>query len=276
MTEAGGALRSNGSQKSVGLAMGGTPKCTPSDWSDVKSGSVRGACGYAEPGEYPTLQECGGNRNCCRPNPVWLPQSDGGAPYTLSVPRRKKRKYLPMVPTIYEDKSLNIFLAPAEALQEPRPAKPSNTLNALGSARPGFRLVEAVVDSGASKSTGPMKLFPKRKLRPSLMSKRGLKFSGPDGTEIPNYGELQVDWEPAEGHKCDVVLQMSDVDRILLAVTELNDAGNDVVLKKAGGEIVNVKSGKRIALQRRGGVYTVRMWIPCHEGEASDFPRPGN
>ena len=176
-----------------------------------------------------------------------------------------------------EDDTLNVFLAPASVLRselEPRPA-----LNALGAehaGKEGYHLVEAVVDSGASKSTGSKKIFPGRKLRPSLMSKRGLKFAGPDGKEIPNYGEVDVDWIATEGHKCRMVIQMSDVDRCLLAVTELNDAGNDVVLSKHGGEIIHVASGKRVALQRKGGVYVVKMWIKNNDQTtASDFPRPG-
>ena len=107
------------------------------------------------------------------------------------------------------------------------------------------------------------------------MPKEGLKFQGPDGTEIPNYSELDIDWESMEGHKCKLCIQISDVDRFLLAVTELNDAGNDVVLSKSGGEIVNVATRKRIALQRRRGVYIVKMWIPCDETQASVFPRQG-
>jgi len=107
------------------------------------------------------------------------------------------------------------------------------------------------------------------------MSEKGFKFQGPDGTEIPNYGELDIDWESMERHKCKMCIQISDVDRILLAVTELNDAGNDVVLSRSGGEIANVATGKRIALQRRGGVYIVKMRIPCDEKQASVFPRQG-
>ena len=79
-----------------------------------------------------------------------------------------------------------------------------------------------------------------------------------------------------ERHKCKMCIHISDVDRILLAVAELNDAGNDVVLSKSGGEIVNVATGKRIALQRRGGVYIVNMWIRCDEKQASVFPRQGH
>ena len=107
------------------------------------------------------------------------------------------------------------------------------------------------------------------------MSKKGLSFQGPDGSEIPNYGELDIDWESMEGHKCKICIQISDVDRILLAVTELHDAGNDVVLSRSGGEIVTVAIAKRIALQRRGGVYIVKMWIRCDEKQPSVFPRQG-
>ena len=56
-----------------------------------------------------------------------------------------------------------------------------------------------------------------------------------------------------------MTIHISGVDRILPAVTELIDAGNDVVLRKTGGEILNVKTGKKIALQRQGGVYVVKM-----------------
>ena len=93
---------------------------------------------------------------------------------------------------------------------------------------------------------------------------------------MPNYGEIDVDWLATEGHKCRMTIQMSDVDSCLLAVTELNDAGSDVILRKLGGEIAHADSGKRIALQRKGGVYVVKMWILNSDDKvASDSPRPG-
>ena len=93
------------------------------------------------------------------------------------------------------------------------------------------------------------------------MSRLGLPFSGPDGSEIPNLGELDALWESDEGIKCKMVLQIADVDRILLAATELADNGFDVILRKNYGLIKNLKSGKTIQLQRKGGVYIVKMWV---------------
>jgi hypothetical protein len=148
----------------------------------------------------------------------------------------------------------------------------SQTLNNLETAKPVFRLVEAVVDSGASKSSGPKRLFPGR-LMPSEMSKKGQKFKGPDGSDIPCYGQMPVDFTTNEGHGMGVTIQISDIDRTLLSVTELAAAGNDVNLRADHGEIVNRKSGKKITFPRRGGVYVLQMWIK-DEGTPG-FPRQG-
>jgi len=101
-----------------------------------------------------------------------------------------------------------------------------------------------------------------------------LKFNGLDGHELPNYGELDCPWEPVEGHSCGTTWQLSDVERFLLAATELTAAGNDIILRKKDGEIRNQKIGKRIHLQKKGGVYVLKMRVASHI-IASEFPRQG-
>ena len=112
------------------------------------------------------------------------------------------------VPPIVEETEadLNLFV---EANSRVTTAS-SATLNALGTEKPGYRLVEAVVDSGASRSAGPKRLFPGR-LRDSAMSKKGQKFKGPDGSDIPNYGEMVVAFRTNEDFDMGVVIQISDV-----------------------------------------------------------------
>jgi hypothetical protein len=146
-------------------------------------------------------------------------------------------------------------------------------LNALVTEKPGYRLVEAVVDSGASRSAGPKRLFP-GKLKPSSMSRKGLKFKGPDGSDIPNYGEIDVGFVTNENIFMGITIQISDIDRTLLSVSELTAAGNDVNLREDHGEIVNRKTGKVVHFPRRGGVYVLQMWMKVDE-KASDFPRQG-
>ena len=137
---------------------------------------------------------------------------------------------------------------------------PTVPLNALGTERPGYKLVEGIVDSGAAKSTCGKDVFP-GEVRPSEMSKLGLAFSGPDGSEIPNLGEQDASWESDEGINCKMVIQLSDVDRILLSGTELADNGFEIALRKRDGFIKNLRTGKTIKLLRKGGVYIVRMWV---------------
>jgi hypothetical protein len=105
------------------------------------------------------------------------------------------------------------------------------------------------------------------------MSQKGQKFKGPDGSDIPNYGEMGVDIVTNEGYSMGVAIQISDIDRTLLSASELTAAGNDVNLRQDHGEIVNKKTGTVITFPRRGGVYVIQMWI--EDDSASDVPRQG-
>ena len=134
-------------------------------------------------------------------------------------------------------------------------------LNALGVQTPGAVLVEAVVDSGAADPVARAGTFP-GKVAPSTMSKTGRKYRGPDGTRIVNEGQQSVQFTSDEGHRCGMTWQIADVERPLIAVSHLSAAGNKVVFTKTGGELVNIASGKTIRIQRKGGVYVLRMWVP--------------
>ena len=66
----------------------------------------------------------------------------------------------------------------------------------------------------------------------------------------------------AEGPKCRIPLQVAGVEQPLLSVSHLTSAGNMVQLGDAAGKIINVQTGRTIALERRGGVYIMKMWVP--------------
>ncbi len=63
-------------------------------------------------------------------------------------------------------------------------------------------------------------------------------------------------------------------------MSHLSAAGNNVIFTKTGGEIVNIASGKKIKIQRKGGVYVLRMGVPGPQGvppnKASTFARPAS
>jgi len=196
-----------------------------------------------------------------------LPQSDS-SPKLGSQTRKAKRKYINSVPSIPEESynDINLLVAPD------RKTIPINSLQEEPK-KDGYTLVEGVMDSGAAKNVGPRSAF-RAKPKPSFMSSRGLKFNGPDGHELPNHGELDCPWESVEGHSCGTTWQLSDVGRFLFAASELTAAGNDIILRKKDGEIRNRKTGKRIHLQKKGGVYVLKMWVANHT-LASDFPGQG-
>ena len=149
--------------------------------------------------------------------------------------------------------------------------------NALGVKTPGALLIEAVVDSGAADPVARSGTF-SGKVSPSAMSKSGRKYRGPDGTRIPNEGQQEVQFTSDEGHRCGMTWQIADVERPLIAVSHLSAAGNNVIFTKTGGEIVNIASGKKIKIQRKGGVYVLRMWVPAPTpvSKPSTFARPAS
>ncbi len=125
----------------------------------------------------------------------------------------------------------------------------------------GGHYVEAVVDSGAVHSVTPPGLFPGR-VSPSPWSRAGRGYRAANGTRIANLGQVQVPFSTAEGHRCQIPFQVAPVEQPLLSVAHLTEAGNLVTLGDKDGQVVNVASGKTIALERRGRVYIMKMFIP--------------
>ncbi len=124
----------------------------------------------------------------------------------------------------------------------------------------GGRIVEAVVDSGAVHSVTPPGVFPGQTV-PSLWSKTGRGYRAANGTGIKNLGQVAVRFSTAEGDMCNIPFQVAEVEQPLLSVAHLTGAGNRVELGHANGRVVNLKTGRSIALERRGGVYIMRMYL---------------
>ena len=124
----------------------------------------------------------------------------------------------------------------------------------------GYRLIEAVVDSGAEESVAPPRLFPGRVV-PSAMSRAGGRYKAANGTRIPNLGQQKVQFKTDEDHQCGMGFQVVDVGRPLIAVSQLAAAGNHVHLEAKGGKVVNDRTGRTMALHRKGGVRILRTWV---------------
>jgi hypothetical protein len=135
------------------------------------------------------------------------------------------------------------------------------------------RVVEAVVDSGAVHSVTPPARFPGPTV-PSPWSRAGRGYRAANGTAIKNLGQVKVAFATAEGHRCNIPFQVAEVEQPLLSVAHLTAAGNKVELGANDGRIVNLLTGRTIALEKRGGVYLLKMFIPDGVA-AAPFGRQG-
>jgi hypothetical protein len=133
-------------------------------------------------------------------------------------------------------------------------------LAAVSGDTPGRQVVEAVVDSGAVHSVTPPGLFPGPTL-PSPWSRTGRGYKAANGTGIRNLGQIAVKFATAEGDRCSIPFQVAEVEQPLLSVAHLTAAGNRVELGHTSGRVVNTTTGRAIALERRGGVYIMRMYV---------------
>ena len=124
----------------------------------------------------------------------------------------------------------------------------------------GGRVVEAVVDSGAVHSVTPPGVFPGL-VSPSPWSTAGRGYRAANGTGIKNLGQLSVKFATTEGDRCSIPFQVAEVEQPLLSVAHLAKAGNRVELGDKGGRVVNLTTGRAIALERRGGVYILKMYL---------------
>jgi hypothetical protein len=176
-------------------------------------------------------------------------------PKTAAGKRGHKRRYLPFA-------ALSLLTDDAEEL-----------LYAVTGDTRGGRVVEAVVDSGAVHSVTPPSCFPGR-VAPSPWSRAGRGYRAANGTGIKNLGQVQVAFGTAEGHKCQIPFQVAEVEQPLLSVAHLTAAGNRVELGHLDGRVVNEKTGRTIALERRGGVYILKMFI-ADEAAPLPFRRQG-
>jgi hypothetical protein len=144
---------------------------------------------------------------------------------------------------------LNLLIDDAEVL-----------LGAVKGETRGGRVVEAVVDSGAVHCVTPPGLFPGKVLA-SPWSRTGRGYRAANGTGIKNLGQVDVPFATVEGHRCKIPFQVAEVEQPLLSVAHLTSAGNMVQLGDTDGTVVNLRTGRSIALERRGGVYILRMFI---------------
>ena len=107
--------------------------------------------------------------------------------------------------------------------------------------------------------------------------RKGVKHEVADGTLIPNLGEKSFVAVSEEGSLRSMRVQVCDVNKALLSVRRVTQAGNRVVFEEDGGWIEDVASGERMWMKQKDGMYLLKLWVKKGgvAPQASDFMRQG-
>ena len=122
-----------------------------------------------------------------------------------------------------------------------------------------------------TKEKGTAKGFSKAKrMSPKSAGKGGDWF---DGTcyHFGAYSHWKAQCKHLDVEICGIGFQVADIERPLIAASQLAAAGIRVTFKAQGGEIDHIKTGRTTMLVGRG-IHVLRMWVAAND---PGFPGPG-
>ena len=132
----------------------------------------------------------------------------------------------------------------------------------------GWVQIDLTIDSGAGENVMPGYMAPHTPVSESTES--GVMYTAANGEMMPNRGCKRVKVTTREGQLRTVNMQITDVNRALLSVAKICDAGHTVMFTSDGGVIRNIKSGEETQFRREHNVY--RMSVKVNE---AGFVRQG-
>ena len=119
--------------------------------------------------------------------------------------------------------------------------------------------MEITVDSGASENVMPNHLAPGTPVEHSEEQDKGTLYVAANGDLRPNRGKKNVPITTKEGQQRKINMQITDVNRALLSVAKVCDAGHTVTFTSKGGTIHNIETGEKTAFVRDRNVYRMRV-----------------
>ncbi len=120
---------------------------------------------------------------------------------------------------------------------------------------------EATIDSGAADTVTPKRSFPGVRTEPSEGSRRGMKFITAGGQRVDNEGQKRINFITKDGRNRSLKSQVANINKTLIAVGKVCDAGHKVHFTKHGGWIENEATGDCTEFKRSRGVYVMDMWV---------------
>ena len=97
------------------------------------------------------------------------------------------------------------------------------------------KFMDITVDSGAADNVMPEHMAPGVPLEQSDEEMAGVVYSAANGDLMPNRGKKSVPIITKEGQSRKVNMQITDVNRALMSVAKVCDAGHTVLFTSRGG-----------------------------------------
>ena len=121
--------------------------------------------------------------------------------------------------------------------------------------------MELTIDSGAGENVMPEYMAPQTPVQQS--KEAGVVYTAANGETMPNRGCKRVKVTTQEGQLRTMNMQVTDVNRALMSVAKICDAGHTVTFSTDGGVIRNNASGEETRFRRENNVY--RMTVKLNE-----------
>ena len=126
---------------------------------------------------------------------------------------------------------------------------------------PEWEVLEMAVDSGASESVVSDEMLTRVTTVEGEAMKKGVQYEVADGTLIPNLGEKKFIAVSDNGVARQMRAQVCDVNKALLSVHRVAQAGNRVAFASSGSYVEDETAGGTMELVEKGGMYMLKLWV---------------
>jgi len=126
--------------------------------------------------------------------------------------------------------------------------------------------IEMAIDSGATETVVGEDMLTSVDTVEGEAFRRGVKYEVASGTLIPNLGEKRFTAVGEGGEVRRMKAQVCSVNKALLSVKRVLQAGNRVVFDTRGSYIEDEVTGERMKLHEVNGMYMLKLWVRRTEG----------
>ena len=119
--------------------------------------------------------------------------------------------------------------------------------------------LELTIDSGAGENVMSELMAPRTPVQYSKEQDAGVVYTAANGEIMPNRGQKVLKVITKEGQTKAMNMQVTDVNKALMSVAKICDAGHTVLFTSEGGAIRSNKTGEETTFNRENNVYRMRV-----------------